>query len=63
MIAGPRLMNDRGPYRAASFPNRDENNTRNRELGTSAIPAACSLYPSVPIMKMPRKVSVTYSAP
>ena len=43
MIAGPRLMNSRGPKRAASLPNREENTTRNRKLGTSAIPAACSL--------------------
>jgi hypothetical protein len=63
MIAGPRLMKRRGPTRAASFPIREDSNTRNRKLGTPAMPAACSLEPRVPIMKIPRKVSVTYSAP
>ena len=43
MTAGPRLMKSRGPNRAASFPIREENNTRNRKLGISAMPAACSL--------------------
>jgi hypothetical protein len=63
MLAGPRLRNSRGPCRAASLPNREDNTTRNSVLGTPAIPAAGSLEPRVPIMKMPRKVRATYNAP
>ena len=63
MIAGPAAMYSLGPCLAASRPNRVEKSTSNRDDGIPAMPAACSLYPSVPIRKMPWNVSDTYSAP
>ena len=43
MIAGPKDMKMRGPYRAASLPNRVENRTSRRVPGMPTRPAAAGL--------------------
>src|SRR5258708_18955981 len=48
MIAGPTLMNTRGPYVAASAPNRELRKTRNSPDGMNASPAAAAVQPTVP---------------